>query len=105
MSSAVAPTGIPRNVTASATPRSVTVSWDAIECIERNGNITGYMVEFRERGGARIPGEVVNQTFTASGLNPHTKYTFRVAGVNINGTGPYTAIIFIATKRASMSSS
>ena len=59
--------------------------------------ITGYMVEFQEQGGARIPGEVVGQTFTASGLTPHTTYTFRVAGNNINGTGPFTNTSAILT--------
>ena len=79
------------------TSTSVSVSWDAIDCTERNGIITGYTVEFQEQGGARIPGEVVNQTFTASELTPNMNYTFRVAGVNSNGTGPFTDIITILT--------
>ena len=58
--------------------------------MERNGEITNYAVEFQEQGGASIPGEVLNQTFTATGLTPHTNYTFRVAGVNSNGTGPFS---------------
>ncbi len=84
-------------MTASATSRSINVSWDAIECIQRNGDITGYEVEFQEQGGDRIPGEVVNQTFTASDLTPHTDYTFRVAGVNRNGTGRFTDTLLIRT--------
>ena len=59
--------------------------------------ITGYTVDFQEQGGARIPGEVVGQTFTVSGLTPHTSYTFRVAGVNSNGTGPFTDAYLIST--------
>ena len=90
-----APTGAPRDVVPSTTSRSVSVSWDAIDCIERNGVITGYTVEFQEQGGARIPGEVVGQTFTANGLTPQVNHTFRVAGVNRNGTGPFTDIITI----------
>ena len=73
------------------------VTWDAIECIEQNGIITGYVVKFQEQGGAMIPGEVVGQSFTASGLTPTTHYTFRVAGVNSNGTGPFTNAIIIST--------
>ena len=84
------------------TSRSISVSWDAIDCIDRSGEITGYIVEFREEGGARIPGEVVNQTFTASGLAPHTNYTFRVAGININGTGSFTELISILTDEDGM---
>ena len=72
------------------TSRSVSITWDTIECIERNGVITNYTVVFQEQDGDIIPGEVneMDRTFTASGLTPHTNYTFRVAGVNINGTGP-----------------
>ena len=38
-----------------------------------------------------IPGEVnvTDRTFTANGLTPHTNYTFRVAGINSNGAGPF----------------
>ena len=95
----VAPTRPPRDVTPSTTSRSVSVSWRTIECIERNGVITNYTVVFQEQGGAVIPGEVnvMDRTFTASGLTPHTNYTFRVAGVNSNGTGPYSNVTVILT--------
>ena len=70
------------------------VTWDTIDCIERNGVITSYSVEFKEEGGAdNIPGEVMNQRFSARGLTPNTSYTFQVAGVNANGTGPFTEAI------------
>ena len=100
----VAPTRPPRDVTPSTTSRSVSVSWSTIECIERNGAITNYTVVFQEQGGAVIPGEVnvMDRTFTASGLTPHTSYTFRVAGVNSNDTGPYTNISGILTEEDGM---
>ena len=86
-------------MTPSTTSRSVRVSWSTIDCIERNGVITNYAVVFQEQGGAVIHGEVnvVDRTFTASGLTPHTNYTFRVAGVNSNGTGSYSNGITIHT--------
>ena len=100
----VAPTRPPHNVTPSTTSRSVSVSWSTVECIERNGEITNYTVVFQEQGGSVIPGEVnaMDRTFTASGLTPHTNYTFRVAGVNSNGTGPYTNISGILTDEDGM---
>ena len=76
---------------------SLMISWDTIECIERNGIITGYIVEFQEEGGAMIPGEVVGQNFTVSGLTPATRYTFQLAGVNSNGTGPFTTATITST--------
>ena len=100
--SIAAPTASPRNINfLSITSRSVSVSWTQITCIERNGPITDYTVEFQEVGGALIPGVVVNRTFTASGLTPYTNYTFRVAGVNDNGTGPFTNITSILTEEES----
>ena len=61
--------------------------------------ITNYTVAFQEQGGAVIPGDVntMDRTFTASGLTPHTNYIFRVAGVNNNGTGPYSNDITVLT--------
>ena len=74
------------------TSTTVNINWHLIDCIERNGVITDYTVVFQEQGGAVIPGEVnvMDRTFIASGLTPHTNYIFRVAGVNSNGTGPYS---------------
>ena len=88
----IAPTGIPRGLSYTVTSTSVNINWLQIDCIERNGVITDYTVVFQEQGGAVIPSEVdvMDRTFTASELTPHTNYIFRVAGVNSNGTGPYS---------------
>ena len=97
-----APSAPPRNIhIPSTSSRSINVSWSKIDCIERNGPITNYRVEFQEVGGALIPGLVVNRTFTASGLTPYTNYTFRVAGVNDNGTGPFSNVTSILTEEES----
>ncbi len=73
------PTGAPFNVVPTTTSRSIRVTWDAVECIERNGVITGYVVEFqRVDGTATTDGQVMGRIFTASGLRPFTNYTFRV---------------------------
>ena len=73
------------------------VTWDTLECIERNGIITGYAVVFQEQGGANVPGNTVDRTFSATELTPFTIYTFQVAGINDAGTGPFTDIITITT--------
>ena len=73
------------------------VTWDTIECIESNGIITGYTVEFQKQGGANVPCNTVDRTFSATELTPFTNYTFQVAGVNDVGTGPFTDIITITT--------
>ena len=96
----IVPTGVPRNVTCIVSSTSAVINWHQIDCIERNGVITNYTVVFQEQGGAVIPGEVnvMDRTFTASGLTPHTNYIFGVAGVNSNGTGPCSSDISIITK-------
>ena len=68
------------------------MSWDSIECIERNGIITDYAVVFQEQDGALISGQVnvMDRSFTASGLTPFALYTFEVAGVNDVNRGPFT---------------
>ena len=73
------------------------VTWDTIECIERNGIITGYTVVFQEQGGANVPGNTVDRTFSAGELTPGTNYIFQVAGVNDVGTGPFINVITITT--------
>ena len=73
------------------------MSWTTINCIERNGPITGYIAELNEVGGASIPGDVLGQIFSANGLTPYTRYSFRVAGVNINGTGPFSNAMTLRT--------
>ena len=81
------------------TSRSINVSWNEIECIERNGMITNYTVEFSSLGGSVIPGVLMvnERRFTASGLTPFTNYTFRVAGINSNGTRPFSNVAIIQT--------
>ena len=81
------------------TARSVSVSWNEIECIERNGMITNYTVEFSSLGGSVIPGVLMvnERRFIASGLIPFTNYTFQVAGVNSNGEGPFSDVAIIQT--------
>ena len=69
------------------TPSTATVSWNAIECIDRNGIISNYVVEFqKQESEVDVAGgmmDVNGRTYTVSGLTPATAYTFRVAGVRL----------------------
>ena len=92
-----APTGVPLNLVATVTSRTITVTWEPIACIERNGIIEEYSVIFNELGGRLLPGVESGRSFSAEGLQPFTFYTFQVAGVSRGGLGPYTPTDFILT--------
>ncbi len=97
-----APTASPPNVVFTIiTTRNITVTWDTITCIERNGMITSYTVEFGPSGNTTIRTGVTELTFTANGLTPFTNYTLRVAGVNSVNTGIYSDIITTTTNEES----
>ena len=55
--------------------------------------ITNYTVVFQEQGGANVPGNTVDRTFSAGGLTPGISYTFQVAGVNDAGTGAFSTTV------------
>ena len=73
--------------------RSITVYWNEIPCIQRNGMIIRYDTAFGPSGEGTISG----RSFTANGLTPFTNYTFRVRGVNSAGSGPYSDLTIITT--------
>ena len=78
--------------------RSITVNWTEIPCIQRNGRIIEYEVEFEPLREGNISG----RSFTANELTPFTNYTFQVRGVNSAGSGPYSDLINITTSEEGM---
>ena len=80
-------------IVADVTISSITISWGMVECIHRNGDITGYSVQFSEHGNQMsrtqfVPGEAT--THTISALTPSTSYNIKVAAVNKAGIGVYS---------------
>lgn len=71
------------------------MTWEPIDCTQTNGIITGYTVEFLGAAGEPFDGVVRSRTFFAYEIDFDTAYTFRVAGINVNGTGPFSESIFI----------
>ena len=98
----IAPTGLPQNVNHSASSRAVNISWDAIECSERNGEVIGYSVEFQEEGGTSFYVSVAGQAFAASGLSPHQHYSISVAGLTLDGIGPSTMLNILTEEEGNM---
>ena len=78
---------------------SITVGWDPVECIERNGVIDNYIVRFGPEGGMQQSEQTVGSTRThsVSGLSPSTRYSFSVAAMNSVDTGPFTVTLIVET--------
>ena len=96
-----APSGPPTLLTrVAATPNSITVQWEEVDCLHRNGAITGYVVravrDGREEGTVRACGD--DRQATVTGLTPSSQYIIQVAAVNSAGTGPYSPINFYGTE-------
>ena len=91
-----APSAGPASVTAgTVTANSITVQWEEVPCLHRNGEITGYTVVARTSGEDDIT-EFVNgnaRSATVSGLEPSTQYTVLVGATNGAGTGQPPSII------------
>ena len=80
--STAAPSGGPSSVTfGDSNSTSITVQWGEISCSERNGEITGYTVEYSStdpphNGSLTVFG--VSRTLVVGDLIPRTSYSFQV---------------------------
>ena len=92
-----APSAAPRDLLFnSVNSKNITLTWRNINCIQRNGIITSFDVEYGQVDGPlttiRI-GSSDTTSYIVIGLLPFTEYRFQIAGVNSGGPGPYTAFI------------
>ena len=90
------PSGSPENlISTGSNSTSITLTWDRLSCEDRNGEITGYRIQYGISAfntTMMITGtSPSDRTFTASGLVPLTTYMFRIAAVNSHGLGPDNA--------------
>ena len=91
-----APSATPTSVGVSeVTSSSITVQWGTVPCIDRNGDITGYSVQYGSETMSVSVGNVTEATI--SDLTPSTTYNIQVAAVNDADTGPFSNIISIIT--------
>ena len=76
--------------------KNITLTWRNIKCIQRNGIITSFDVQYVQVDGAlatmRI-GSLDTTSYIVIGLLPFTEYRFQIAGINSEDPGPYTAFI------------
>ena len=96
----LAPTGPPTQVNTTTTSTTITVQWGPVDCIHRNGDITGYSVCVMSNEVLKnisTSGDTRNVTISA--LRPFTEYNISVAAVNSIGTGVYSDHFVATTER------
>ena len=88
-----APSAPPTSVSVSAlNSTAITVQWEAVPCIDRNGDITGYSVRYGSET-VSVSGDSSGGMYVISGLMPSTTYSIQVAAETSAGTGTYSAAI------------
>ena len=95
-----APDEPPTEVTATAiNPVSILIRWGRVPCINRNSNITGYIVVNRMSDGTAMNVSVSGtdlseRTYTVTPLAFNTSYSIQVAAVTSTGvTGPFSTTV------------
>ena len=74
---------------------SISIQWDEVACVERNGEITGYSVRYEQSSSelmktATISGNSAeDRMFSIDRLLIRTNYSFEVAAINSDGIGDY----------------
>ena len=84
------------------TSTAITVQWEMVPCVHRNGDITGYLVQYIGGGATdskSVTGDDATMT-TFEGLMPSTTYSIVIAAVNDAGTGDYSNSMIIETPQS-----
>ena len=68
----------------------ITIKWSDVKCIERNSNITGYVIKLNQRTVKIVSSDT--REFTVVELFPSTEYTIGIAAMSMNGTGLFQLI-------------
>ena len=80
------------------TSYKIIVVWGAVDCIHRNGDITGYSVQYGVVGSESTLTVSISEASvtkaTVSTIKTHANYSIEVAAVNSAGTGVYSDPIF-----------
>ena len=86
------------------TSSSITVEWGPVDCIHRNGDITGYSVQYEEVGSGSTQTTPVSggsaTEATISGLISSTNYSIQVVAKTRAGTGPYSDAVINKTHQS-----
>ena len=89
----IAPSSPPQNVMVeSLNIASLNVSWQPPTARNRNGPITGHVIQYTRVGSSDMMSvnDTSGTTRTISGLVAYVNYSVIVAAMTVNGTGPFS---------------
>ncbi|CAI8016066.1 Netrin receptor DCC [Geodia barretti] len=93
VTNATAPSAPPKGMSwEGSSSTNITIKWGPVPCADRNGNITSYVVMFRENGKEIFYNEATtggDMEFTITGLQRSTEYEIKVAAFTV-AVGPFT---------------
>ena len=80
---------------------AVRLSWEEVNCTQRNGTINGYIVQYYIGGEAVLTVNVPQgiTSIVISNLRESSYYYVRIAAINDNGIGPYSEALRFYTGR------
>ena len=87
-----APSAAPENIMIDEiTVFTITVKWDPVDCMHRNGFITDYIIQYykQDRENETMVYTTSMLVYTITDLQPLTVYVIEVAAVNDAGIGLY----------------
>ena len=92
-----APSAAPTSVSTSTdSSSSITIQWGQVDCIDRNGDITGYSVRYTGGGSTQtvnVSRDFSGGIYVISNLEPSTNYSIGVAAMNGELIGPYSTAV------------
>ena len=93
--------GPPQSPSATATMTTLILTWERVECPQRNGNIVGYRVIINSFYGTRerrISGTgSETRTITEENIIPNTQYTIEIEAVGENSTRGQPTVVSLRT--------
>lgn len=101
----IAPSAPPTSLNVTdVTSSSITIQWGPVDCVHRNGDMTGCSVQYGVQGsGSKVNVTILGSagsdggTYVVTGLVALTGYDIKVAAVNSAGTGVYSKPITVFT--------
>ena len=84
----------PSGVTVTPGVTNISIQWGEVDCVERNGEITGYSVRYGLSSSTlREIITVHDRMLKIDDLLIRTSYSFEVAAINGDGIGEYSSVI------------